>query len=327
MAKNYPILHERMKGVAAAYGLKIEDDSYDFLRLFQPQMAAPGCSVTFYPASTTENGHNILSRNYDFTTGDITGRWPQKGRLAMMARPYLFEIHPDKGYSSLALCAFEYLGGVLDGINSEGLVLSILAEEESAERVGREPSSEVGVHELMGMRYLLDNCKNMEEAKEALLSLKHYYTFIPCHYIVGDRSGKSFIFEFSPNRNRSYVIDGNGPQCITNHLVFLHQKIEEFPETGLNWSMIRYKMLEESIRAKKKFTIEEIAAINKSVAVPPNAPDNPQYAPGRTLWYAQYDLENLTLSVKFYLGEKPDPENEKRVILEYSPKKVYELKK
>jgi len=86
-------------------------------------------------------------------------------------------------------------------------------------------------------------------------------------------------------------------------------------------------MLEESIRAKKKFTIEEIAAINKSVAVPPNAPDNPQYAPGRTLWYAQYDLENLTLSVKFYLGEKPDPENEKKVILEYSPVKVYELKK
>ena len=327
MAKNYPILHERMKGVAAAYGLKIEDDSYDFLRLFQPQMAAPGCSVTFYPASATENGHNILSRNYDFTTGDITGRWPQKGRLAMMARPYLFEIHPDKGYSSLALCAFEYLGGVLDGINSEGLVVSILAEGESAERVGREPGSEVGVHELMGMRYVLDNCKNVEEAKEALLSLKHYYTFIPCHYIIGDRSGRSFIFEFSPTRNRSYVIDGNGPQCITNHLVYLHQKIEEFPEAGLNWSMRRYKMLEESIRAKKKFTIEEIAAINKSVAVPPNAPDNPQYAPGRTLWYAQYDLENLTLSVKFYLGEKPDPENEKKVILEYSPVKVYELKK
>ena len=86
-------------------------------------------------------------------------------------------------------------------------------------------------------------------------------------------------------------------------------------------------MLDESIRAKGKFTLEEIAAINARVSVPPNAPANPQGAPGRTLWYAQYDLENLTLAVKFYLGEKPDPENEKRVILEYSPKKVYELKK
>jgi predicted choloylglycine hydrolase len=327
MAKNYPILYERMKGVADAYGLNFFDDSYDFSGLFQIQMTPPGCSVSFYPASSTESGHSILSRNYDFITGDITGRRPQKGQLAMMARPILFEIHPDKGYSSLSLCAFEYLGGVLDGINSEGLVVSILAEEESGSKVGREPADEVGMHELMGMRYLLDNCKNVEEAKEALLSLKHYYSFIPCHYIVGDRSGKSFIFEFSPTRNRSYVIDGDGPQCVTNHLVFLHQKIEEFPETGLNWSMRRYKMLEESIRARKKFTAEEIAAINAQVAVPPNAPANPQIAPGRTLWYAQYDLENLTLTVKFYLDEKPDPENEKRVLLEYSPVKVYELKK
>lgn len=327
MAKNYPILYERMRGLAAAFGLNISDASYDFSGLFQKQMTLPGCSVTFYPASATESGHNILSRNYDFTTGDLTGRRPQGGRLAMMARPFLFEIHPDKGYSSLSLCACEYLGGVLDGINSEGLVVAILAEEESGNKVGREPGDEVGMHELMGMRYLLDNCKNVEEAKMALLSLKHYYSFLPCHYIVGDRSGKSFIFEFSPTRNRSYVIDGDGPQYVTNHLVFHHQKIEEFPETGLNWSMRRYKMLDEAIKAKKRFTIEEIAAINKSVAVPPNAPGNPQAAPGRTLWYAQYDLENLTLTVKFYLGEKPDPEGAKMVILEYSPLMTFELKK
>ena len=327
MAAHYPIHYERMKGLAAAYGLNISDDSYDFSGLFQKQMTPPGCSVAFYPASATESGHDILSRNYDFTTGDIKGRRPQGGRLAMMARPYLMEIHPDKGYSSLALCAFEYFGGVLDGINSEGLAVAILAEEESGNKVGHEPGDEVGVHELMGMRYLLDNCKNVEEAKRALLSLKHYYSFIPCHYIVGDRSGTSFIFEFSPARNRSHILDGDGPQFVTNHLVFLHQKIEEFPETGLNWSMRRYKMLAESIRAKKTFTREEIEAINNSVAVPPNVPANPQAAPGRTLWYAQYDLDSLTLMVKFYLGEKPDSENEKRAILEYSPRLTFELKK
>jgi hypothetical protein len=316
-----------MKGLAAAYGLNFSDDSYDFSGLFQKQMAPPGCSVTFYPANHTENGHNILSRNYDFITGDITGRQPQGDRLAMMARPILFEIYPDQGYSSMSLCAFEYLGGVLDGINSEGLVVSILAEEESGNKVGREPGDEVGMHELMGMRYLLDNCKNVEEAKEALLSLKHYYSFIPCHYIIGDRSGKSFIFEFSPTRNRSFVIDGDGPQCVTNHLVFHHQKVDEFPETGLNWSMRRYKMLDDAIKTKEKFTLEEIAAINDSVAVPPTAPGNPEFAPGRTLWYAQYDLDRQTLTVKFYLGEKPDSENKNRVILEYSAPKMYELKK
>jgi len=327
MSKNYPVLYERMKGVAAAYEMDIADDSYDFTGLFQAQMAAPGCSVTFYPGKHTENGHNILSRNYDFTTGDVTGRRPQRGRLAMMARPILLEIHPDQGYSSLSLCAFEYLGGVLDGINSEGLVVSILAEEESVQKFGREPGNEVGLHELMSMRYLLDNCKNVAEAKEALLSLKHYYSFIPCHYIIGDKTGKSFIFEFSPNRNRSYIIDGNGPQCVTNHLVFHHQKIEELPKTDPGSSLRRYKILDESTKAKKAFSLEEIAVINAQVAVPPNAPGNPEFAPGRTLWYAQYDLDRRTLTVKFYLGEKQDPAEKRRAILEYSSPKMYELKK
>lgn len=91
--------------------------------------------------------------------------------------------------------------------------------------------------------------------------------------------------------------------------------------------MRMHKMLAESMKAKTKFTLEEIAAINAEVAVPANVPGNPQVAPGRTLWYARYDLDDLTLAVKFYLGEKPDPENDKRVILEYSPVKVYGLKK
>jgi predicted choloylglycine hydrolase len=331
MQKTYPIHYERMRGLAAAYGLDITDDSYDLTGLpqpqFQPSSAGPGCSVIFYPAGYTETGHSILTKNYDFITGDINGRRPQKSGQALMSRPYIFEIYPDKGYSSLSICAFEYFGGVLDGINSEGLVVSILAESESPPKVGMEPGSEVGVHELMCMRYLLDNCKNVDEAREAMLFLKHYYSFIPCHYLIGDRSGKSFIFEFSPARNKSMIIDGNGPQWVTNHLVFLHQKVEEFPETGLNWSMTRYKKLYESLKAKPRFSQGEITAIAESVAIPPNAPGNPERAWNRTLWFSRYDTDNLSLTVKFYLGEKPDPANEKMVVLEYSDTMEFRLKK
>jgi len=243
-----------------------------------------------------------------------------------MARPILFEIHPEQGFSSLSLCAFEYLGGVLDGINSEGLAVAILAEEESLRKAGHEPSNEVGLHELMSMRYLLDNCRNVEEAKKALLSLKHYYSFIPCHYIIADQSGKSFIFEFSPNRNRSYILDAKGPQCITNHLVSHHKTIEEVPEKDPGVSFSRYKTLQEALNTGKKFSLEEITAINARVAVPPYIPGNKEYAPGRTLWYAQYDIDNRTLTVKFYLGEKPDPEIEGKFILTYSSPQTFKLK-
>ncbi|UCF05978.1 MAG: hypothetical protein JSV33_02775, partial [bacterium] len=36
IADNYPILYERMRGVAESFGLNISDDSYDFTGLFQP---------------------------------------------------------------------------------------------------------------------------------------------------------------------------------------------------------------------------------------------------------------------------------------------------
>jgi len=144
---------------------------------------------------------------------------------------------------------------------------------------------------------------------------------------VGDKTGKSFIFEFSHGRNRSYIIDGEGPQCITNHLVFQHQQTAEKQKSSPSSSLRRYNRLEESLRAKETFTLEEIAAINAEVAVPPDAPSNPEMAPNRTLWYAQYDLDDVTLTVKFYLGEQPDPQDKDKVILEYTPPRRYVLNK
>ncbi len=88
----------------------------------------------------------------------------------------------------------------------------------------------------------------------------------------------------------------------------------------------RYKTLQEAINTGKKFSLEKITAINAGVAVPPYIPGNKEYAPGRTLWYAQYDIDNRTLTVKFYLGEKPDPEAEGKSILTYSSPQTFQLK-
>jgi len=311
-ARNYPAYFERMKGTAVAFGLPFEDDQYDFTGLWQSFMPAPACSAVFYPGSSTENGHSVLSRNYDFITGTLRGTPPQPGEMAAMARPYLIEIHPDRGYASLAMSAFDILGGVLDGVNSEGLTVSIL-DDGTAEEVGRDASNEVGFHEIQSVRYLLDNCKNIDEAKAALLSLKHYYVLTPCHYIVGDRSGRSFVFEFSPVRNRCFILDGKGPQCLTNHLIGR-------PVKGREYSVARYQKLVAATTAKVKFSLVDMRDINASVAIPPVAA-----RPGvnRTLWYALYDLEDRSLNISFYLGEKPDPADPKRVIFSYSgPKYV-----
>jgi predicted choloylglycine hydrolase len=329
LSKNYSIFYERMKGVAEALGLDVEDDTYNFSGMPQYNLVpSVSCSVVFYPGEFTEEGHGILSRNFDFTTGTIQGRHPKKGEMRAVSRPYIFEMYPERGYASLAICAFDLMGGVLDGVNSEGLAVAILAEEESIRKHGLEPGSGVGMRELFSMRYLLDNCKDVDEAKEAMLYLKHYYGFIPCHYIIADRSGRSFIFEFSGTRNRTYITEGDGPQCITNHLVANYRSIEEMPEEEDEMSSYsRFRTLHAAIKENKKFTLDEMKFINQSVAVPPYGSYHADYAPPRTLWHALYDTEKRSLSVKFYLGEKPDPESEGKFIFDYSDYLEFKLAK
>ena len=118
---------------------------------------------------------------------------------------------------------------MLDGINSEGLTVAIFGDDETASEFGLHPFQGIGLHELQSMRYLLDNCRNVEEAKETILYHKHFYSFVPCQYLVADGEGNSFVFEFSPLRNRTFIIEGEGPQFISNHPLSKYGSLDELP--------------------------------------------------------------------------------------------------
>jgi predicted choloylglycine hydrolase len=325
MAENYQILYERMKGLADAFGISVDDDAYDLSSLPQLHVFGPGCSAVYYPGDFTENGHGIMSRNFDFTSGTIMGTRPQGNQMPALARPYIFEIYPDQGYASISICAFELLGGVLDGINSEGLTVAIFADDETATEFGLHPCQGIGLNELQSMRYLLDNCRNVEEAKDAMLYQKHYYSFVPCHYLVADGEGNSFVFEFSGIRNGASIVEGAGPQCITNHLLSKYGSADELPKDSQLSTYQRYRTLSEAIATAGRFGLEEIISINSSVAVPPTALGSETRVPGRTLWHSIYDIDDRSLQVKFYLGERPDAAAEDRAILEYTPYLRFEL--
>src|SRR4029077_5635545 len=113
------------------------------------------------------------------------------------ARPYVIEMYPDRGYPSIALYSYDLLSGVLDGINSEGLTVALLADDELATKFRLEPAGPgaVGLGGLQTLRLLLDTCANVQEAKETLLLTKQYYEFIQVHYLIADRQGQSFVWE------------------------------------------------------------------------------------------------------------------------------------
>src|SRR5262245_12945740 len=217
--RNYPILHERMTGAAALFGRRVEDDAWNFGGLWYPMGAVPGCSVAFYPPSATATAPGIGSRHYDFTSGTLTVKRPPKGELPATARPYIMEMHPTKGHASLAIYSYDLLSGVLDGINSEGLTVSLLADDELMEKFRMEPAGfdSVGLGSLQTLRMPLDTCANVEEAKESLLSTKQYYELVSVHYLVADRHGKAFVWEYSHAHNREYIIENPGKPLITTN--------------------------------------------------------------------------------------------------------------
>jgi hypothetical protein len=341
--RHYPVHWARMQGVAAALGLDPDDDRYDLTGLaYLVDLPTPafGCSVVYYPPATTATGHGYLSRNYDFLIGTMAEvmRVPLPPSISqhlrpVMSEPYLMEWYPeDGGYPSLALHAFDTLAGTLDGLNSAGLAVSILADEEAWAELGPRlephpgPVRVVGLHELQVMRLLLDTCATVAEAKEALLTIKQYYGFIPCHYIIADRAGHSFVYENSTGRNVQYVIDGTGqPQVVTNFQLSKHPTPETMPGGSLtfeNNAFWRYRELTDQIaRRQGGFTPDQLKANNACVNIlnlvemlraDPTQRSVAEAASSRTVWHSLYDQQAGSVEVSFYLGEDIQPDGTRR---------------
>ena len=191
---HHPVLAERGRGVGEYFEIDPADTTValDALGTFKRRV---GCSVAFYPGHGTQDGHALLGRNFDFPTTSLSefqGRTPMPGERAAVADPWIVELHPDEGYASVCVGIGDVMGG-MDGINAAGLAVALLADDVNPPL---EPSwhLQVGLSEGQVVRYLLDTCSTVDEAKDALRIAKHYYQGLPCHFLVADRSGASLFW-------------------------------------------------------------------------------------------------------------------------------------
>jgi hypothetical protein len=226
------------------------------------------------------------------------------------ARPYLLELHPDRGYASLAMVAYDLLG-VIDGINSEGLTVALLADDDLINKKQMEPTKgpAVGLGVLQVPRMLLDTCATVAQAKEALLQTKHYYEFLPVHYLIADRFGNAFVWENSHAHNQVFMIENPGQSLVTTNFSMYRRLDKERPPSAAKVKNVcrRYCLLTEQLAAHPgKMSEEFIKETHKKVdAVQPRSGPRP---PPRTLWHALYCPEERRVQINYYLHDEPMPD-------------------
>ena len=316
LERNYPILLERLRGVLAAFGKSIDEDAWDLSGLGFTDLHA-GCSVAHLPRVATANGKSVVSRDYDYSTGNLMFGFLPPGMLHPTARPYLVEMHPDRGYASIAMVAYDLLSGVLDGINSEGLTVT-LAMDDDLRMAGAEPVLEpgVGLGELQTLRMLLDTCATVEDAKEALRATKQYYQFVPVHYLIADRNGDAFIWAYSGQHNKELIIETPGePLVMTNFSFYKHLANGKPPsaEEARNDKVCpRYAFLRDKLSAQG-LDDQQIRAFHEKVDAQAAPAANPNRPPIRTFWHAFYYPEDRKVRVSYYLKDEPIPGDDRHI--------------
>lgn len=309
LADQWPQHDARRRGAAAAFGATPDDPTRDF-GFLQYDWAVPGCSNCFWPGSTTRDGHAVLSRNYDFTTGtvfELMGRPAPAGARPATSRPFVVETHPEAGHSTLTITDYELLGGALDGMNSAGLGVALMATVEALRGGGPPPTgrNQVGLSELQVIRFLLERAGSATEARALLARAPQYAMWVPCHFLVADAHGDSFLWshEIGPT---PVCVDGveGAPFCATNRIP--GHALADIPQREESVERLtRLRAAVAAAGAEGPVDRADIRAANQRVAATTPVGEG-QYrgaSPARTLWHAVYDLSARRLAVDFYLGE------------------------
>jgi hypothetical protein len=296
-----------MLGVADHFGADPDDHSVALDWLGTYDLPA-GCSVAFYPGSGTKDGHGVLSRNFDFPTGtfsQITGAPSAPGERPLGADVWVVELRPDGGHASVTVGIMD-VNGAMDGVNDAGLTVALLADNETPEP---EPTGRprVGLSEQQVVRYLLDTCATVAEAKLALLGAKHYYFFTPCHFVVADRTGASFVWEHSPRRNREVIVDADlgmhGRLVCTNHLLHRWTDPATLPDDAgpmgtAALTFRRWRTLAEANLDGAIVDRDDIRAQFEAVRFVAPAEG------ARTFWHALYDVDDAAADVAFFVHDR-----------------------
>jgi hypothetical protein len=187
-----------------------------------------GCSAFAASGPATTSGHLIIGRNFDFE-----GPEPFDREKAII-------FFREKGRIPLASVAWAGMGGVVTGLNAEGIYLSINAAR-------TDDKGAVGIPVELLMRELLGQAKSIDEV---VRMVKEAPVMVPDLYLVGDgKTGESAVIERSPHRTEVRRAQA-GVSLLTNHALTPafasdaeNDRLRRYLTSGA-----RYRRLEELVK-------------------------------------------------------------------------------
>jgi len=138
-----------------------------------------------------------------------------------------------------------------------------------------------------------------------LLCHKHYYRILPVHLIIANRSGSCFVWEHSPVRNTEHIVEWTqSPRVLTNFLLHRDLQTEVLPrpssEPGCPYNRFR-ALVAGNAEVRGKQTPGSIMRTLERATVGPDAFSEPQ--PIRTVWRELWDMDERSLTIRFFLGD------------------------
>src|SRR4029079_2603866 len=124
------------------------------------------------------------------------------------------------------MVAYDFLSGVIDGINSEGLTVTMAMDNQIYDEAEPTRGPAVGLGELQTLRLLLDTCATVDDAKQTLMATKQYYQYVPIHYLVADRKGSGRVWEYSEAHNKEDSVQNPGQPLVMTTFT-IHKQLED----------------------------------------------------------------------------------------------------
>ncbi len=180
----FPEIIDEIRGISDISGIDFNDLGR-FL-LTHPEAKTKGCTGF----AITKDGETWMGRNYDWFY------WFKDETES-------YYTSPKDGYRSLAQS--DIFLGREDGVNEHGLGVAMF---------GIPSTFKPGVQFWVSIRYILDKCRNVEEAVKYLQETPHH-----CGYsvLMADKTGKKAVVEINPAENRVIWSEEDYLVC-TNHL-------------------------------------------------------------------------------------------------------------